>query len=76
MSKQASLIHFFKQSSGALLLSSSSSAISNNLDLDVTEKESKIPLKKVKLVTKILKHNESYVEYRLTYLHENNIDLL
>lgn len=33
------------------------------------------PIKKVKLTTKILNYDESYVEYGFTYLRENNIDL-
>lgn len=49
-------------------------AILNDPDLDVTERESKPPLKKIKL-TKILKCNKSYVEYSFTYLYKNNIDL-
>lgn len=39
------------------------------------ENESKPPIKKIKLTTKILKYDESYVEYVFTYLHKNNIDL-
>lgn len=75
MSKQSSLAHFFKQPSGASLLSNLFPVISNDPDLDVTKKESKLPIKKVKLITKLLKYDESYVEYGFTYVYENNIDL-
>lgn len=41
MSKRTSSAHFFEQPGGISLLSNSLSAISNDPDLDVTEKESK-----------------------------------
>lgn len=71
MSKQTSLSNFFKQPS----TSNSSSAIVNGPDSDVNENELRPPHKKVKLTTKILNYDESYVEYGFTYLRENNIDL-
>lgn len=55
MSKQPSLAIFFKKPNLSSLLSNSYSAISNDFDLDVTENESKPPLKKVKLTTKNIK---------------------
>lgn len=54
---------------------SSSSAISNDPDLDVTEKKSNSPLKKVKLTIKFLDYNKRYIKYGFTYLHKNNINL-
>lgn len=68
MSKQTCLSNFLKQPS-------TSSAIVNGPDSDVNENKLRPPLKKVKLTTKILKYDESYVEYGFTYLRENNIDL-
>jgi len=72
MSKQTSWSKFFKQPSTS---NSSSAIIVNGPDSDVSENELRPLLKKVKLTTKMLNYDESYLEYGFTYLRENNIDL-
>lgn len=61
MRKQTSLAHFFKQPGEISLLSNSSSAISNDPDLDVIGKKTKPSLKRVTLTTTMINYTEYYV---------------
>lgn len=64
MSKQIFFVHFFKQPSA----SNSSSAILSDPDSDISENRPlRPPHENIKLTTIMLKYNESYVEYRLSF---------
>jgi len=68
MSKQSQMTNFFKRLPNT---STPTNQNSNKRNLDTTDENNKPPLKKVK----ILKYNNSYIEYGFTSLNENGTDV-
>ncbi|XP_050528111.1 zinc finger BED domain-containing protein 5-like [Daktulosphaira vitifoliae] len=68
MSKQSQMTNFFKRPPKK---STSDDQNSNKHNLETTDKINEPPLKKVK----ILKYNDSYIEYGFTYFNENGTDV-